>query len=169
MECAKSLASSGPWGWKDPRTSLTLPFWTDLFPNLKIIVCVRNPVEVVMSLARRGLSSPAFGFSLWYAYYQELLASSSPLGRLVTHYETYFDQPSEEICRLCTFVGLGIGNDLAFAAADRVKPSLRHEQYRHFESEMPSRCKALYQELCQEAQVRQPELTSPRQQTTNSS
>ena len=40
------------WGWKDPRNSLTLPFWKELLPNLKVVVCVRNPIEVIASLRR---------------------------------------------------------------------------------------------------------------------
>ena len=35
-----------PWGWKDPRTSLTLPFWLDVVPDLRLVVCVRDVVEV---------------------------------------------------------------------------------------------------------------------------
>ena len=31
------------WGWKDPRNSLTLPFWEDLLPGLKTLIIVRNP------------------------------------------------------------------------------------------------------------------------------
>src|SRR5919108_108379 len=34
--------SHGVWGWKDPRNSLTLPFWRDLLPKLKTIIIVRN-------------------------------------------------------------------------------------------------------------------------------
>ena len=34
------------WGWKDPRNSLTLPFWEDLLPGLKTLIIVRNPLEV---------------------------------------------------------------------------------------------------------------------------
>src|SRR5262245_43048537 len=30
------------WGWKDPRTSLTLPFWRLLLPDLRVVVVVRN-------------------------------------------------------------------------------------------------------------------------------
>jgi hypothetical protein len=34
------------WGWKDPRSSLTLPFWKRLIPDLKVVICLRNPLEV---------------------------------------------------------------------------------------------------------------------------
>src|SRR5215467_10027179 len=34
------------WGWKDPRNSLTLPFWQQLLSRLKTVIVVRNPLEV---------------------------------------------------------------------------------------------------------------------------
>lgn len=48
-----------PWGWKDPRNTFTLPFWTDLFPNVLVIHVVRNGVDVAASLARRGVQELA--------------------------------------------------------------------------------------------------------------
>jgi hypothetical protein len=49
----RELAVEGHWGWKDPRNSLTLPFWLSLRPRMKVIICVRNPVEVALSERRR--------------------------------------------------------------------------------------------------------------------
>jgi hypothetical protein len=42
-----------PWGWKDPRTTVTLPLWLDVFPTARVIHVVRNGVDVADSLARR--------------------------------------------------------------------------------------------------------------------
>ena len=42
------------WGWKDPRNSLTLPFWEDLLPGLKTLIIVRNPLEVAYSMRKRN-------------------------------------------------------------------------------------------------------------------
>lgn len=44
---------SEPWGWKDPRTTITLPLWLRVFPDLRIIHLVRNGVDVATSLHRR--------------------------------------------------------------------------------------------------------------------
>ncbi|HZO90482.1 MAG TPA: sulfotransferase [Chthonomonadaceae bacterium] len=61
----------GPWGWKDPRTSLTLPYWLRLFPEARILHVRRNPENVVNSLQRRAhawaetsLAPPSFGARL---------------------------------------------------------------------------------------------------------
>jgi hypothetical protein len=42
-----------PWGWKDPRNTVTLPLWIRLFPGARIIHIVRNGVDVADSLCRR--------------------------------------------------------------------------------------------------------------------
>lgn len=38
------------WGWKDPRNSVTLPIWLDLFPDARIIHVFRHGVDVANSL-----------------------------------------------------------------------------------------------------------------------
>lgn len=43
----------GPWGWKDPRNTITLPFWTTLFPSTKLIYLLRHGVDVANSLKVR--------------------------------------------------------------------------------------------------------------------
>lgn len=45
---------NGPWGWKDPRTSLTLPFWLALFPQARVVHVRRDPEAVADSLYRRA-------------------------------------------------------------------------------------------------------------------
>jgi hypothetical protein len=42
-----------PFGWKDPRSTFTLPVWRQVFPNLRALHIVRHGVDVAASLARR--------------------------------------------------------------------------------------------------------------------
>ena len=50
----RELASAGgEWGWKDPRNSLTLPFWRSLRPDIRVVVCVRDPRHVALSERKR--------------------------------------------------------------------------------------------------------------------
>jgi hypothetical protein len=44
-----------PWGWKDPRNAVTLPFWQGLLPAVQVIVCLRHPAETAASLAASAL------------------------------------------------------------------------------------------------------------------
>ena len=41
------------WGWKDPRTTLTLPLWRHVFRDASVIHIVRNGVDVAQSLMQR--------------------------------------------------------------------------------------------------------------------
>jgi len=42
-----------PWGWKDPRNTFTLPVWSRIFPNHRIIHIMRHGVDVANSLYQR--------------------------------------------------------------------------------------------------------------------
>ena len=42
-----------PWGWKDPRNTLTLPFWSELYPDARLILVNRHGVDVAHSLVQR--------------------------------------------------------------------------------------------------------------------
>jgi hypothetical protein len=67
------------WGWKDPRTALFLPDWAALLPAAFYLLVYRHPVEVVLSLLRRGHEpelrlDPRLGIAAWLAYNRQLLA-----------------------------------------------------------------------------------------------
>jgi hypothetical protein len=47
-------AQAGLWGWKDPRSTWTLPLWRELFPDLRVVHLVRHGVDVAASLRRIG-------------------------------------------------------------------------------------------------------------------
>jgi GT2 family glycosyltransferase/glycosyltransferase involved in cell wall biosynthesis len=94
------------WGWKDPRNSLTLPFWEDLLPGLKTLIIVRNPLEAAYSMRKRNGTSYAFGLRLWEIYNRRLLEAASKHERLVTHYDLFFEKAEKELQRIGNFVGL---------------------------------------------------------------
>lgn len=43
------------WGWKDPRTTVTLPLWLKLYPEAKILNVKRHGVDVASSLKTRQM------------------------------------------------------------------------------------------------------------------
>jgi hypothetical protein len=144
LELVDRMRPHAPWGWKDPRTSLTLPFWLDVVPDLRLVVCVRDVVAVAHSLLVRDHSSELFGMRLWAAYNRRLLATA-PRGRtVVTRYETYFEDPQREIGRLAAFLGLQAGRDTIGRAAATVQRSLRHHRVDYAPSGLPrsvARCR----------------------------
>jgi hypothetical protein len=61
------------WGFKDPRTLLTLPFWISEIKRRKFVGTVRRPMLVARSLqARNGLSIRC-ALELWIAYNARLI------------------------------------------------------------------------------------------------
>lgn len=68
LKCRRIDRLPGPWGWKDPRNTYTLPIWLDLFPDAKVIHIHRHGVDVAQSLVRRGTRAIARGrrsFDRW--------------------------------------------------------------------------------------------------------
>ena len=43
-----------PWYWKDPRSTITLPIWFNIFPQAKVLYLIRNGVDVANSLMKRS-------------------------------------------------------------------------------------------------------------------
>ena len=88
--------SAGLWGWKDPRNSLTLPFWQNLLPGMRTLIMVRNPLEVAHSMKERNGTSYSFGLRLWEIYNQHVIDTAREQDRLVTHYDLFFEDPETE-------------------------------------------------------------------------
>lgn len=143
-----------PWGWKDPRNSLTLPYWETFLPDLKLVICVRNPIEVVKSLSLRNNSSDAFGYNLWLAYNRRLLFTTNPQHRVITHYDSYFIDPLTELRRLMTFLDMPASDETLRKACQTVSSSLRHNLspgIEEMKAQVPGEVLNLYRAICFEA------------------
>ena len=119
--------SAKVWGWKDPRNSLTLPFWQDVFQGLKTLIVVRNPLEVAYSMRERNGTSFSLGLRLWEIYNRRLLEKATEQQRLITHYDLFFNDAETELRRIAEFTGLphaGVHN-----AAALVKKRRRHTHF----------------------------------------
>jgi hypothetical protein len=129
---AEALAATRtePWGWKDPRTSLTAAFWRDALPGLRFVVCVRNPLEVAASLRARGYTSQRFGLRLWEEYHRALDAAAAEAPRIVTHYDSYFCDGPAEVARVVDFAVPAATDALRRAAAESASEGARHQRRR---------------------------------------
>lgn len=70
-----SLADCPVWGFKDPRTVFTLPFWQEAVPDMHYVATFRHPFAVARSLKSRGpnLQPSIAPLELWVRYNQRLL------------------------------------------------------------------------------------------------
>jgi hypothetical protein len=121
--------SAGLWGWKDPRNSLTLPFWQNLLPSMNTLIMVRNPLEVAYSMKKRNGTSYSFGLRLWEIYNRRVIETSTVKERLVTHYDLFFENAEAELQRIANFFCLPdarIQSAAKLVATRRRPHSLQH-------------------------------------------
>lgn len=150
---AGPLAANPPWGWKDPRNSLTLPFWRSALGPMRAVVVVRNPLEVVTSLHRRNGFSPALSLTLWRIYAERVLQDTTPGERIITHFDAYFFEPEREIARVLNLLALDPPQAVS-TIQESARPRLRHHRKLLsdlYEHQFPSEVIALYRRLCREA------------------
>ena len=68
-------SGGAPWGFKDPRSLLTLPFWRAAVPGARLVGTFRHPARVAASLvARDPRMDTGAALALWLAYNERLLA-----------------------------------------------------------------------------------------------
>ncbi|HYG65491.1 MAG TPA: hypothetical protein VEL74_23115, partial [Thermoanaerobaculia bacterium] len=75
---AAARAGLPSWGFKDPRTTLVLDLWDRVLPAPVFLLVYRHPVEVALSLLRRGLDvevqlDPGAAVQAWTVYNRRLL------------------------------------------------------------------------------------------------
>jgi hypothetical protein len=148
-----------PWGWKDPRNCLTLPFWKRMLPDLRVLLCVRNPLAVAGSLRLRDDTTCPEAIGLWLTYNRHALQALPPGRWVVTHYESYFSDPRAELRRVLTLLELPFQPHDLEQACGTIRPTLIH--HRASEDDLsaagaPDEVLSCYRSLCQQAGFPEP-------------
>lgn len=60
------------WGWKDPRTALTISLWEPCLVNPSYVVVLRDPRAIAQSLQKRDKFSESDGLKLAAMYYYRI-------------------------------------------------------------------------------------------------
>ncbi len=98
------------WGWKDPRTCLTLPLWTAVLDELGVepgfALVLRDPLDVARSLARRDGRPLAHGLGIWFHHMLAALAGTRGRTRAVIEYENLLRERATGLLPLCEALGL---------------------------------------------------------------
>lgn len=138
-------AAADYWGFKDPRTLLTLPFWYEAIKP-QFIGTVRHPVSVARSLNKRGHMPIEKGLSLWLYYNQQLLS-------LVKEHQVpivNFDLPAEDYLSdaVTKLTSLGLDAKKTKSATVFFDRSLRTQLIENIDDErLPKEVSNLYREL----------------------
>jgi hypothetical protein len=120
------MESRGVWGWKDPRTCLTLPLWLRVVPDLRVVAVVRRASAVAKSLEVRADATRERSVSLWADYNRRLLRAAPRRRTIVTSYDAYLDSPERELERLVRFLRIPADSEMIARAAAAAVPQHRH-------------------------------------------
>jgi hypothetical protein len=135
------------WGWKDPRTTLTLPVWVRIFPGGRYLFVLRNGIDVAMSMHRRSRNqqgklrnrlfpvdySPAtldlvYCFRLWEIYVSAALEHRALIPatqHLEVRYEKLLAQPETQLRRIVEFSGHQVSDEQLAEACKRIEQGRR--------------------------------------------
>lgn len=126
---AVDFAGAQVWGFKDPRTALTLPFWDELVGEASYVVCHRRPLDSARSLQRRNGIELDDGVALWTRYTASALAHTAGRRRIVVGYEELFANRESLVGELVAFLGVPAragSPELRAAVEDWIEDGLRH-------------------------------------------
>jgi hypothetical protein len=140
LRSSRMDAQPGPWGWKDPRNTFTLPLWLEVFPSARVLNVYRNGVDVAESLVVREqrrvtrIHNPVRScrclthqqaFGLWTEYVTTSLRVSAALEPDRVHqvrYESFLSEPESGLRDIAAFLGLDLSDAELRALAVGVEP-----------------------------------------------
>jgi hypothetical protein len=95
------------WGWKDPRTSLTIIHYLPYLKNPHFVWCQRNPQEIARSLNNRNGMEIDEGLILANEYHQRLdsfFQDHTDLPLLIIEYAKVLSDPPLWVDKICDFL-----------------------------------------------------------------
>jgi hypothetical protein len=97
------------WGFKDPRTLVTMKFWLDGLTgntNVRFVGSFRNPRSVASSLLSRNKKSFNKSVRLWEAYNIRLLKEAKANSCQLVSFDVGYDEYQDTIHRIASKLGL---------------------------------------------------------------
>lgn len=120
-----------PWGFKDPRTTVLLPFYKQVFDECglepRYILCIRDPRAVARSLKKRNQFPSLLSELLWLDYTMPAIQLAGQRLQAIIVYEKWFQDAIGQAESLMRAVGLGdtVGR-LDAIVQQVVAPTLNH-------------------------------------------
>jgi hypothetical protein len=102
---AETFGGQRRWGWKEAGTTLVLPFWQRLLPEMRYVICLRNPVDVAASARRIDAPDASQAIAAWPGHVAAALAYTAGRPRIFVSYEDYLTAPRGTVERLWRFAG----------------------------------------------------------------
>lgn len=106
----RRFRNSKSWLIKDPRVSITLPLWNDVFHELNLnptyVISIRNPMDVYHSLNKRDKFTKQKAFYLWTIYNLSIIYWTQNQKRLITSYDNLLEDKEKTIQKIVSFLGI---------------------------------------------------------------
>jgi hypothetical protein len=142
-EIIRGYARSEVWGFKDPRTLLTLEGWAKVLPNLARVGIFRHPRLAAQSLQARNGMPIEQGIELWCFYNERLLHYWDQHRFPLISFDGEEHSFRAAASRLLDSLGLALpSGGLTF-----FEPGLRTIDVRNLDHEIPERARRLHQRL----------------------
>jgi hypothetical protein len=130
----QKVADSTIYGIKDPRISILLPFWKEVFKSLNYdvsyIIAVRHPLSVAKSLEKRDGFDFEKSYFLWLTHVINSLSGTTGCNRIVIDYDKLMQNTEKELRRVADVLHLEVDtNELGIYKADFLDEKLRHTSY----------------------------------------
>jgi len=129
------------WGWKDPRTCLTLDIWlrelknVNLIDSCKILYIVRDPYAVAKSMVLRKNTTYENALKLWKIYNERALETINKykIDTLYVSYEHLCNEPIKTANFIFKFIGEHVNenivNDFIDKGLDNSKTPTNMDRY----------------------------------------
>jgi hypothetical protein len=139
----RSYGDAPVWGFKCPRTLVTLAFWREAVPELSFVGTFRHPLLVAESLCKRNGGSRDTWLALWQIYNERLLSLHAAAAFPILRFDTDVDTYGRSLRAVATTLGFTGPLDLTF-----FEPELRHHRDPP-EGELSPEIERLYERLCE--------------------
>src|SRR5271165_1698648 len=100
----------GCFGFKDPRTARLMPLWQQIFADLKLapklVLCLRNPVDVAHSLKARDGLDLEVGACRWVNHIVDFFRYAAAYDYCTIEYEKWFRDRAANVRKLRNFLDL---------------------------------------------------------------
>ena len=145
----ESFAQQTRWGWKDPRTCMTLAFWQRLLPSLRYVICVRHPLDVAASLEARDGIGRDDALALWCQSTTSAILGTSGRPRVFVTFESWFPSWERNAQRLADFVSAAeLGEEQRARIATYLdEPLWHHRAAESRDLPLPAEALALHEAL----------------------
>ena len=132
----KKTSKLSVFGLKDPRFSILLPFWKNVFLSLdvdvKYVIAIRNPISTALSLQKRDGFDLEKSYYLWLNYMVSCFVETENELRVVVNYDLVMAEPEPQIQRMAEKLSLCvITSELKEFESNFISSDLCHSKFRN--------------------------------------